>query len=240
MSWDAYVFGDLQWPMPDPGLLAVWRAMSLDPDRWDDWGNFGSAGTGTVGELLDSIATAKRTPGDIAPLEVVADENGVRLRAYLEKSQSYWWHPLATAWRLAAELGASGEFVWVPGEAGPTGIAYRGAISDGNSAWHELTGAAVASVENLPGRREIDDALQKGLADLGLDAAWAPSAGATAPSVAEELDDVFAGGLASLDSMFPSEDTVPVAIAEIDDALPPAKAKTKAKKPAAKKKPAKK
>jgi hypothetical protein len=201
MSWDAYVFGDLQWPMPDPGLVAVWRAMTLEPDRWDDWGDFGSAGSGTVGELLDSIAGARQQPGEVAPLEVVVDEYGVKLRAYLEKSQAYWWQPLATAWRLAADLGASGDFVWVPGEAGPTGIAYKGEIGDGESAWKALTGQAAEAMETLPGRREIDQVLNLRMAELGVDGVEL-STGAPA---AEIMDDVFAAGIDSLDDMFPSE-----------------------------------
>jgi len=149
MGWDAYVFGELRWPMPDPGLVAVWRAMAIDATRWTDWDGFVDGdverGTGTIAALVDAGA-----PADAA--ELVVDEHGVKLRARIEDAHAEWWQRLAIAWRLAADLDATGELVWVAGDGGPA-TAYRAVVGDGGSRWERLTGASPiaggAEVESL-------------------------------------------------------------------------------------------
>jgi hypothetical protein len=147
MPWDAYVFADLSWPMPDPGLVAVWRAMSLDASRWDDWGGFGAATPGgTIAEFVDRVRSA---PGAGA-LQLEMGEHGVRLRACFAGVGAPVWQQLAVAWRCAADVGASGQFAWVPGAGG---VAYRGVIADFSSRWEKL---AAADLDREPGRKEID------------------------------------------------------------------------------------
>lgn len=156
MTRDAYVFGDLSWPMPDPGLVAVWRAMSLDPSRWDDWDGFVDGGpAGTIAEFVDKVG--KSSAG---PFELEMGEHGVRLRAYLAESHAELWQRLAVAWRLAADIGASGQFTWI-GETGPAAVAYRAVIADFSSRWEKLTGKSATEAEALPGRREIDALVEK-------------------------------------------------------------------------------
>jgi hypothetical protein len=148
MTWDAYVFADLSWPMPDPGLVAVWRAMSLDASRWDDWDGFGAATPGgTIAQFVDQVRGA---PGAGA-LELEMGEHGVRLRACFADSGAALWQQLAVAWRLAADIGASGQFAWVPGNGGDVG--YRGVIADFSSRWERL---AAAELDREPGRKEVD------------------------------------------------------------------------------------
>src|SRR6185503_9169823 len=135
MTWDAYVFADLSWPMPDPGLVAVWRAMSLDASRWDDWDGFGAATPGgTIAQFVDAV---RASPGAGA-LELEMGEHGVRLRACFVDSGATLWRQLAVAWRCAADVGASGQFAWVPGKGG---VGYRGVIADFSSRWEQLAAA---------------------------------------------------------------------------------------------------
>jgi hypothetical protein len=137
--------------MPDPGLVAVWRAMSIDATRWDDWDGFVDATPGgTIAEFVDRVRAA--TGGDGA-LELEVGENGVRLRACFAESGAELWQRLAVAWRLAADVGASGEFAWVPGDA--RDVAYRGVIADFSSRWERLTGASASELGRAPGRREV-------------------------------------------------------------------------------------
>ena len=154
MSGDAYVFADLRWPMPDPGLVAVWRAMSLDASRWDDWDGFAVATPGgTIAEFVDQV----RAAGD--PLELEVGETGVRLRACFAESSAGYWQKLAVAWRLAADIGASGEFAWVP--IATPGVAYRAVIADFSSRWEKLPGAGATALDAEPGKKEIDALVEK-------------------------------------------------------------------------------
>lgn len=112
--------------MPDFGLVAVWRAMSIDASRWDDWAGFlGSheSRTETVAEFLDA-----------APFSLVTTETGVKLRAKITNEDA--WQRLAIAWRAAADIGASGELVWCTSA---DGIAYRAVVADYESRWEKLT-----------------------------------------------------------------------------------------------------
>ncbi len=151
MTQNAFVFGDLSWPMPDLGLVAVWRAMPIDASRWADWDGF-VVGTnaGTIGALVDRLGSD--APGS-APLKLSLDENGAKLRAYLEEVDADWWQRLAIAWRAAADLGASGEFTWVPTASAPAAIAYHSVIGDYGSRWEKRNAQAA---ENLAGCKEID------------------------------------------------------------------------------------
>ena len=141
----AYVFGDLKWPMPDLGLVAVWRAMPLDASKWADWDGFvDDVDNGTIAGFLDGLGT-----GDPAtPLAFELDEHGAKLRAYVEDADC--WKRLAIAWRAAADLGATGEFVWTPGK---VGVAYHGVIGDYDSRWEKRE--ATATIE-LPACKEIE------------------------------------------------------------------------------------
>ena len=131
MSDSAYVLGDLTWPMPDLGLVAVWRAMPIDATRWDDWDGFvESLRDGTVATLIDNVA------GKAAPCTLDLDENGVKLRAVVTDEVA--WQRLAIAWRAAADLGASGELVWCKS---PAGVAYRATVRDYDSQWEKLAAA---------------------------------------------------------------------------------------------------
>jgi hypothetical protein len=172
MSWDAYVFGELRWPMPDPGLVAVWRAMAIDASRWTDWDGFVDAdgdagGAGTIAALVDGGA-----PAD-APVVLVIDEHGVRLRACVENAHADWWQRLAIAWRMAADLDATGELVWI---ADARAVAYRAVVGDGGSKWEKLTGAAATAIDALPGRQEVASLAREALARH---APAAPAAAAT-------------------------------------------------------------
>jgi hypothetical protein len=150
----AYVFGDLKWPMPDLGLIAVWRAMPLDGSKWGDWDGFvDDIDNGTIAGFLDALGTG--APANPVALEF--DEHGAKLRAYLEDADC--WKRLAIAWRAAADLGATGEFVWTPGKAG---VAYHGVIGDYDSTWEKRE--ATGTIE-LPGRKEIDAMLPAPPAD---------------------------------------------------------------------------
>jgi hypothetical protein len=141
MAGDAYVFGDLVWPMPDLGLVAVWRAMSLDASRWDDWEGFVEGlREGTVGATIDKVLAAPAVP-----FVLDVDEMGARLRARVDDDT---WRWLAIAWRSAADLGASGEFGWRP--CALDGPAYRAVIRDYNSQWEK-----VPTIE-VPHQNEID------------------------------------------------------------------------------------
>src|ERR1044071_4870769 len=96
MSRDAYVFGELTWPMPDPGMVAVWRAMALDASRWDDWEGFvDDLREGTVGAMVDEVSSAPE-------LQLDVDEVGARLRARITDDRADTWRRLAIAWRAAA------------------------------------------------------------------------------------------------------------------------------------------
>lgn len=134
MSNAAFVFGDLSWPMPDFGLVAVWRAMSIDASRWDDWAGFlgGSLDDGTIAELLDAVG------GHAAPFTLHMTEHGVKLRAKVTDEDS--WQRLAIAWRAAADLGASGELVWCTSA---EGVAYRAVVADYESRWEKLAAPPV-------------------------------------------------------------------------------------------------
>ncbi len=141
MTHDAYVFGDLSWPMPDPGLIAVWRAMAIDASRWSDWDGFvDDLRVDTIGALVDRVAG--ESPG--SPLHLDISDTGVRLRARLDEHHVDSWQRLAIAWRLAADLGASGEFTWCPCAKLPGDVAYRAVIGDYASQWEKLTGANAA------------------------------------------------------------------------------------------------
>ncbi len=149
MPHTVYVFGDLIWPMPDPGLLAVWRAMSIDASRWDDWHGFvdGTLG-GTIGAMVDGVSGRPA-------FELELSDTGVRLRACFDDAHADDWQRLAIAWRLAADLGAHGEFAWCPSEQGAADIAYRAVIHDYVSQWEKLTGAHTSAIEVMAGRREV-------------------------------------------------------------------------------------
>ena len=149
MPGDAYVYGALDWPMPDPGLVAVWRAMPLDASRWNDWDGFvDEPCSGTIATLIDEVeAQRARTP-----LALDITDTGVRLRARLAESHADRWQQLAIAWRAAADLGASGELVWCP--CVKADVAYRAVIRDYLSQWEKLTGAGI-SVLDTP-RSELD------------------------------------------------------------------------------------
>jgi hypothetical protein len=149
MTKSAYVFGDLSWPMPDLGLVAVWRAMSLDASRWDDWHGFvDGVGPGTIGAMVDDVSGRPA-------LQLRLTETGVQLRARLEDVHEADWQRLAIAWRLAADLGASGEFAWCPCDRGPSDVAYRAVIHDYGSDWEQLTGARARAIEVMPGHDEV-------------------------------------------------------------------------------------
>lgn len=151
MSHNAFVFGDLRWPMADFGLIAVWRAMSIDPSRWDDWKGFvEGVRTGTIGAMVDDVTG--RPSASAFQLDIT--DTGVRLRACLDEEHADDWQRLAIAWRLAADLGASGEFAWCPVERGPKDVAYHAVISDYASRWEVLEGAGTNAIEVMPGRRE--------------------------------------------------------------------------------------
>jgi hypothetical protein len=152
MPHNAFVFGDLSWPMPDPGLIAVWRAMAIDASRWDDWSGFvEQLRTGTIGALVDDVA-ARPMPSS---LQLEITDTGVRLRACLDDAHADDWQRLAIAWRLAADLGASGEFAWTPCERGPQDVAYHAVIRDYDSRWEMLRGASTSAIEGMAGRREV-------------------------------------------------------------------------------------
>ena len=112
--------------MPDFGLVAVWRAMSIDASRWDDWAGFlrsHRSRTETIAEFLDG-----------APFSLVTTEMGVKLRAKITSEDA--WQRLAIAWRAAADLGANGELVWCTSA---EGIAYRAVVADYESRWEKLS-----------------------------------------------------------------------------------------------------
>jgi len=90
----AYLLGELNWPMPDMGLVAVWRAMPIDSSRWTDWDGFVDATYqgSTVGMLVDQAG---------APFKLDLDEKGARLRARLSDADAPCWQQLAIAWRAA-------------------------------------------------------------------------------------------------------------------------------------------
>lgn len=149
MPGDAYVYGDLDWPMPDPGLVAVWRAMPIDASRWDDWEGFvDELRTATIGTVIDELAEQPK-----APLKLDITDTGVRLRARLGEHDADRWQQFAVAWRAAADLGASGELVWCP--CTKAEVAYRAVIRDYVSQWEKLTGARVNVLDALP-RSELD------------------------------------------------------------------------------------
>ena len=153
MSHNAFVFGDLRWPMADFGLIAVWRAMSIDPSRWDDWKGFVEGvrtGAGTIGAMVDDVTG--RPSASAFQLDI--SDTGVRLRACLDEDHADDWQRLAIAWRMAADLGASGEFAWCRAERGPKDVAYHAVISDYASRWEVLEGASTNAIEVMPGRRE--------------------------------------------------------------------------------------
>lgn len=157
MSWDAYVFGELRWPMPDPGLVAVWRAMAIDATRWTDWDGFvDGVGGSTIAALVDGGAPAAEVPA-----ELIVDEHGVRLRARVDDEHAQWWQRLAIAWRMAADLDATGELVWVAGDGGPP-AAYRAIVGDGGSRWERLTGATATSA--ITGGAEVESLVKAALA----------------------------------------------------------------------------
>lgn len=157
MSWDAYVFGELRWPMPDPGLIAVWRAMAIDATRWTDWDGFVDAGVERPGAATIAALVDAGAPADAA--ELVVDENGVKLRARIEDAHADWWQRLAIAWRLAADLDATGELVWVAGDGGPA-AAYRAIVGDGGSRWERLTG----TTSPITGGAEVESLVKAALA----------------------------------------------------------------------------
>ena len=125
----AYLLGELNWPMPDMGLVAVWRAMPIDSSRWTDWDGFVDATYqgSTVGMLVDQAG---------APFKLDLDEKGARLRARLSDADAPCWQQLAIAWRAAADLGATGELVWF---SDPLTTAYRAVIGDYSSQWEKLS-----------------------------------------------------------------------------------------------------
>jgi hypothetical protein len=178
MSWDAYVFGELRWPMPDPGLVAVWRAMAIDASRWSDWDGFvDGVGAGTIAALVDGGAP------DNAPAELTIDEHGVKLRACVEHAHADWWQRLAIAWRLAADLDAKGELVWIAGGGGAgSGVAYRAVVGDGGSRWEKLTGAAATAIDALPGRQEVASLARAALARHAPPAKAAPTPAPAKPA----------------------------------------------------------
>jgi hypothetical protein len=150
MSWGAFVFGDLRWPMPDFGMVAVWRAMSMDASKWCDWDGFvDDVGQHTIAELIDQLLRASSD----APFTLELDEHGAKLRAYLDETNAACWQQLAVAWRAAADLGATGEFVWMPGPSCPHATAYLGVIADYESRWQSC---ASDLAPNLAARREIE------------------------------------------------------------------------------------
>lgn len=151
MTQKAFVFGDLRWPMPDLGLVAVWRAMAIDPSRWDDWKGFvEGVRTGTIGAMVDDV-TGRPSP---AAFQLDITDTGVRLRACLDEANVDDWQRLAIAWRLAADVGASGEFGWCRCERGPKDVAYRAVIANYDSRWEVLDGARTRAIEGMAGRRE--------------------------------------------------------------------------------------
>lgn len=131
MGTSAFLIGELSWPMPDPGLIAVWRAMTIDASKWNDWGEL-DVGThaGTVGALVDDMGG-----------RLSIDDTGVNLRGRIEDAAA--WQRLVIAWRAAADLGATGELVCCA-EAPETG--YKATIGEYSSRWAKLSAQDVAAL----------------------------------------------------------------------------------------------
>ncbi|MBI5480319.1 MAG: hypothetical protein HY906_15760, partial [Deltaproteobacteria bacterium] len=163
MGFDAYVWIDLEFPSEPKDCMNRWKQSPLDGAHWSDWGGFGFTtgpvkGFETVAAVLAQAAryaARERLEGRLCIFSVALGPTQVKVRAFLDKSQTDWWRSFAVMARAAAPLDAVGEFGWATAVDGVREC-YLATIGDGQSQFHKMTPDEVRRLDRHPAVADLD------------------------------------------------------------------------------------
>jgi hypothetical protein len=113
MAWDVAIYGELTFP---EGKLPQWLATTIDPARYDDWQEDFAAVMRKDRAVVVEHAIAELAHLEQGFVEVVRDEGlgRVRIRAHLVEDDYHdLRRELASIWRVAGPLGATGSLTFV-------------------------------------------------------------------------------------------------------------------------------
>jgi hypothetical protein len=162
MGFDAYVWVDLEFPSEPKDCMTRWKQAPLDGSQWADWGAFGNTvgpvkGFETVAAVLAQAAryaARERLEGRLCIFSVALGPTQVKVRAFLDKSQTDWWRTFAVMARASAPLDAVGEFGWATRDGAWDG--YVAAIGEGQSQFRQLGPDELRRLERHPAVAELE------------------------------------------------------------------------------------